>query len=153
MVEEKGQNQEVEAPVVPKKSQKETEAQKTAFELYTRDYLHLNIKGNYQIFPTKVRGVDFVGYRFFGEYTLLRKSTAINFKRKMRACRKKMENNIPPTYSEWCSFNSYKGWLGNCDSYRLSKKYIEPLIDYMQDYYEKEVKGHAEVYRGFLQCG
>ena len=119
---------------------------------YTRDYLHLNIKGNYQIFPTKVRGVDFVGYRFFGEYTLLRKSTAINFKRKMRACRKKMENNIPPTYSEWCSFNSYKGWLGNCDSYRLSKKYIEPLIDYMQDYYEKEVKGHAEVYRGFLQC-
>lgn len=120
---------------------------------YTRDYLHLNIKGNYQIFPTKVRGVDFVGYRFFGEYTLLRKSTAINFKRKMRACRKKMENNIPPTYSEWCSFNSYKGWLGNCDSYRLSKKYIEPIIDYMQDYYEKEVKGHAEVYRGFLQCG
>lgn len=120
---------------------------------YTRDYLHLNIKGNYQIFPTKVRGVDFVGYRFFGEYTLLRKSTAINFKRKMRACRKKMENNIPPTYSEWCSFNSYKGWLGNCNSYRLSKKYIEPLIDYMQDYYEKEVKGHAEVYRGFLQCG
>lgn len=120
---------------------------------YTRDYLHLNIKGNYQIFPTKVRGVDFVGYRFFGEYTLLRKSTAINFKRKMRTCRKKMENNIPPTYSEWCSFNSYKGWLGNCDSYRLSKKYIEPLIDYMQDYYEKEVKGHAEVYRGFLQCG
>lgn len=120
---------------------------------YTRDYLHLNIKGNYQIFPTKVRGVDFVGYRFFGEYTLLRKSTAINFKRKMRACRKKMENNIPPTYSEWCSFNSYKGWLGNCDSYRLFKKYLEPLIEYMQDYYEKEVKGHAEVYRGFLQCG
>ena len=119
---------------------------------YTRDYLHLNIKGNYQIFPTKVRGVDFVGYRFFGEYTLLRKSTAINFKRKMRACRKKMENNIPPTYSEWCSFNSYKGWLGNCDSYRLFKKYMEPLIEYMQDYYEKEVKGHAEVYRGFLQC-
>ena len=34
MVEEKGQNQEAEAPVVPKKSQKETEAQKTAFELY-----------------------------------------------------------------------------------------------------------------------
>lgn len=120
---------------------------------YTRDYLHLNIKGNYQIFPTKVRGVDFVGYRFFGEYTLLRKSTAINFKRKMRACRKKMENNIPPTYSEWCSFNSYKGWLRNCDSYRLSKKYIEPLIDYMQDYYEKEVKDHGEVYKCYVQCG
>lgn len=120
---------------------------------YLRDYLHLNIKGNYQIFPTKVRGVDFVGYRFFGEYTLLRKSTAINFKRKMRACRKKMENNIPPTYSEWCSFNSYKGWLGNCDSYRLSKKYIEPLIEYMQNYYEREVKDHGKVYKCYVQCG
>ena len=120
---------------------------------YTRDYLHLNIKGNYQIFPTKGRGVDFVGYRFFGEYTLLRKSTAINFKRKMRACRKKMENNIPPTYSEWCSFNSYKGWLGNCDSYRLFKKYIEPLIEYMQNYYEREVKDHGEVYKCYVQCG
>lgn len=120
---------------------------------YTRDYLHLNIKGNYQIFPTKVRGVDFVGYRFFGEYTLLRKSTAINFKRKMRACRKKMENNIPPTYSEWCSFNSYKGWLGNCDSYRLFKKYMEPLIEYMQNYYEREVKNHGEVYKCYVQCG
>lgn len=120
---------------------------------YTRDYLHLNIKGNYQIFPTKVRGVDFVGYRFFGEYTLLRKSTAINFKRKMRACRKKMENNIPPTYSEWCSFNSYKGWLGNCDSYRLFKKYMEPLIEYMQNYYEREVKDHGEVYKRYVQCG
>lgn len=120
---------------------------------YTRDYLHLNIKGNYQIFPTKVRGVDFVGYRFFGEYTLLRKSTAINFKRKMRACRKKMENNIPPTYSEWCSFNSYKGWLGNCDSYRLFKKYMEPLIEYMQNYYEREVKDYGEVYKCYVQCG
>lgn len=120
---------------------------------YTRDYLHLNIKGNYQIFPTKVRGVDSVGYRFFGEYTLLRKSTAINFKRKMRACRKKMENNIPPTYSEWCSFNSYKGWLGNCDSYRLFKKYMEPLIEYMQNYYEREVKDHGEVYKCYVQCG
>lgn len=120
---------------------------------YTREYLHLNIKGNYQIFPTKVRGVDFVGYRFFGEYTLLRKSTAINFKRKMRACRKKMENNIPPTYSEWCSFNSYKGWLGNCDSYRLFKKYMEPLIEYMQNYYEREVKDHGEVYKCYVQCG
>ena len=120
---------------------------------YTRDYLHLNIKGNYQIFPTKVRGVDFVGYRFFGEYTLLRKSTAINFKRKMRACRKKMENNIPPTYSEWCSFNSYKGWLGNCDSYRLFKKYMEPLIEYMQNYYEREVKDLGEVFKCYVQCG
>lgn len=107
---------------------------------YLKEVLHLNIKGNYQVFPSKVRGIDFVGYRFFGEYTLLRKSTALNFKRKMRAYRKKLENNEPPTFGEWCSFNSYKGWLENCDSYRLFKKYMEPLIEYMNNYYEKEVQ-------------
>ena len=37
------------------------------------------LKHNWQVFPTKVRGVDFVGYRFFGEYTLLRKSTCKTF--------------------------------------------------------------------------
>lgn len=56
---------------------------------------------------TKVRGVDFVGYRFFGEYTLLRKSTCKTFKRRMLSISSKRENNVSPTYSEWCSFNSY----------------------------------------------
>ena len=119
---------------------------------YIQENLHLNIKGNYQVFPTKVRGVDFVGYRFFGEYTLLRKSTAIIFKRKMRSCRKKMENNIPPTYGEWCSYNSYQGWLMNCDSYRLYKKYMEPLIEYMNNYYESEVKNHGEIRKRTVKC-
>ena len=119
---------------------------------YLNKNLRLSIKENYQIFPSRVRGIDFVGYRFFGEYTLLRKSTALTMKRKMRYYRKNMENDIAPTYSEWCSFNSYKGWLLNCDSYRLSKKYIEPLIEYMKTYYEREVKGHGTLYQRKLQC-
>ena len=49
---------------------------------YLNYYLRLELKGNYQIFPTRVRGVDFVGYRFFGDYTLLRKSICKNFKKK-----------------------------------------------------------------------
>lgn len=67
------------------------------------------LKHNWQVFPTKVRGVDFVGYRFFGEYTLLRKSTCKTFKRRMLSISSKRENNVSPTYSEWCSFNSYVG--------------------------------------------
>lgn len=105
------------------------------------------IKHNWQVFPSKVRGIDFVGYRFFGEYTLLRKSTCKNFKRKMIAISKKRENNMSPTYGEWCSFNSYKGWLMNCDSYRLYQKYIAPNVEYMNKYYETEVKGNAEICR------
>lgn len=106
------------------------------------------IKDNWQVFPTKVRGIDFVGYRFFGEYTLLRKSTCKTFKKKMLAISKKRENNVSPTYGEWCSFNSYKGWLKYCDSYRLFQKYVAPNVEYMQNYYLKEVKGNAEICKG-----
>lgn len=113
------------------------------------EYLAVNmkqtIKHNWQVFPSKVRGIDFVGYRFFGEYTLLRKSTCKNFKRKMLEISAKRENNVSPTYGEWCSFNSYKGWLENCDSYRLYQKYAKPNEEYMHNYYLKEVKGNAEI--------
>ena len=103
------------------------------------------LKSNWQVFPSKVRGIDFVGYRFFGEYTLLRKSTCKTFKRKMLAISAKRENNMKPTYSEWCSFNSYKGWLKWCDSYRLYQKYIAPNEENIKNYYEMEVKGNAEI--------
>lgn len=103
------------------------------------------LKHNWQVFPTKVRGIDFVGYRFFGEYTLLRKSTCKRFKKKMLSISSKRENNVSPSYSDWCSFNSYVGWLKWCDSYRLFQKYAQPNVEYMQEYYQKEVKGNAEI--------
>lgn len=34
---------------------------------------------------------------------------------------------VAVTYSEWCSFNSYVGWLQHCDSFRLYQKYVEPV--------------------------
>lgn len=103
------------------------------------------LKHNWQVFPSKVRGIDFVGYRFFGEYTLLRKSTCKRLKKRMLSISYKRENNMSPTFSEWCSFNSYVGWLKQCDSYRLYQKYVAPNVEYMHNYYLKEVKGNAEI--------
>ena len=111
------------------------------------------IKHNWQVFPSKVRGIDFVGYRFFGEYTLLRKSTCKRLKKRMLSISYKREHNISPTYSEWCSFNSYVGWLKNCDSYRLYQKYVAPNVEYMHEYYLKEVKGNAEIHKGKKYSG
>lgn len=103
--------------------------------------LNLKIKDNYQVFPSEVRGVDFVGYRMFPDYTLLRKSTTKNYKRKMTKILKKVESGVEMSYSEWCSINSYKGWLLHCDSFQLYNKYTHPLDKYEEAYYYKYMKG------------
>ena len=43
------------------------------------------------------------------------------------------------TFSQWCSINSYKGWLMYCDSYRLSQKYIVPLEPYAEKFYKEVI--------------
>lgn len=74
---------------------------------YLREQLKLEIKSNYQIFPVKSRGIDFVGYVFYHTHILLRKS----IKKAMIVKR----NNIK-------SMTSYYGWCKHCNSYNLLKK-------------------------------
>ena len=126
-------------------SKEELHKLKIEIDAYLAEHLKQVLKHNWQVFLSKVRGIDFVGYRFFGEYTLLRKSTCKTFKRKMLEFSTKRENNMSPNYSDWCSFNSYKGMLTHCDSYRLYQKYVAPNVEYMHEYYLKEVKGNAEI--------
>lgn len=107
---------------------------------YFRTHLKLRIKNNWQIFPSYVRGVDFLGYRIFGDYILLRKSTCKTMEKRMTNIRKKCDSGIQMTYSDWCSINSYKGWLIHCNSYRLLQKYIVPIQKYADDYYQQKIK-------------
>lgn len=87
-------------------------------------HLKLRVKENWQVFPTFIRGVDFLGYRCFGHFTLLRKSTAINMKRKLV----KMTRFVDITRHDLNVISSYHGWLMWCDGNRLSNKYIRPLM-------------------------
>ena len=121
-------------------SKEELHALKREIDDYFMRELRLTIKGNWQVFPSYVRGIDFVGYRVFLNYTLLRKSSCKNFKKKMVKIREKTESGQMMNYSEWCSVNSYKGWLKHCDSYRLQKKYIAPIQEDTDRYYREVVK-------------
>jgi len=58
-------------------------------------------------------------------------------------------------YSEWCSINSYKGWLKHCDSYRLTEKYIVPIQPYADEYYKtiSRQKRKRKVVRTMQQYG
>ena len=91
---------------------------------YLKSELNLDLKSNYQVFPSDIRGVDFVGYRHFYDFKLLRKTTAKNFKRKMLDLAK--ADTI--TDSGKCSIHSYAGWLNWCDSWRLKEKYLGGLL-------------------------
>ena len=114
-------------------------------EMYLRDNLELELKHNWQVFPTDARGVDFVGYRHFHGYKLLRKRTCKHFKRKMLKIKSKISKGLNLTYNEWCSANAYKGWLIWCDSFRLTQKYIVPIQSALDNYYLNTIKRKAMI--------
>lgn len=112
-------------------------------DIYLSDLLGLEIKKNWQVFPTAVRGVDFIGYRFFFGFKLLRKKTYKRFKRTMVKIRQKWESGSRINYREWCSVNSYVGWLKWCDAFRLSLKYLMPVLPAAADYFDNVIKRKA----------
>ena len=111
---------------------------------YLLSNLDLELKSDWQVFPTKVRGIDFVGYRHFVDYVLLRKSTAKNMKCKLRKLLKKCVRGGKLTHGEWCSVNSYKGWLVWANCYNLHMKYLAPLEYYCDNYYREVIKNESE---------
>ena len=79
---------------------------------YLNVNLKLELKSNYQIFSVEARGIDFVGYKSFHDFILLRKSIKNKFIKMLRF----NKNNK--------SISSYYGWFKYCDSYKLMNKYI-----------------------------
>lgn len=98
----------------------------TEIQEYLSSNLKLSIKGNYQVFPVDKRGIDFLGYRFFHGYTLLRKSIAKRFKDKvLRIVRNHKMLDVDQVVN---GIMSYWGWIkyGNC--LNLVKKYMNDDI-------------------------
>lgn len=79
---------------------------------YMTTELKLSIKENYQVFPVKARGIDFVGYKFYHTHILLRKSIKQNFARML------VKNRNPK------SIASYNGWTSHCNSKNLINKLL-----------------------------
>lgn len=87
---------------------------------YLRDELHLTPKDNWQLFRVDDRGVDFVGYRIFRDYILIRKRTSLRISRKSR----KIKKNIIFYIKHAAAIISYNGWLEYCNSHNFKKIYI-----------------------------
>jgi len=94
-------------------------------ETYLNQKLNLRLKENWQVFPVEKRGIDFLGYRFFPKYTLLRKSTALQFKRKMAAIKK---GNPKDPVSIASTVMSYWGWMKHANCLNLWHAHADEKI-------------------------
>ena len=88
--------------------------------------LKLEIKNNWQVFPVNIRGIDFLGYRFFRGYTLLRKGIAVRYKRKMAAIR---SGKPMPAASIVSGAASYEGWMAHANCFNLKKHQHDAAVD------------------------
>lgn len=85
---------------------------------YLNENLKLEVKGNYQVFEVEVRGIDFVGYRFFRRFTLMRKSIKKSMARKAARLRKKKLDAQKMKHA----MASHTGWAKYCNSKNLLRK-------------------------------
>jgi len=90
--------------------------------VYLKNELGLDLKSNWQVFPIKSRGLDFLGYVYHPGHTKLRARNFLALSRnaaKIRKLRKKREH-IP--YNLAAGFISRIGQLKHCNSFNLGKK-------------------------------
>jgi len=95
-------------------------------EHYMADRIKLQMKGNWQVFPVDVRGVDVVGFRFFRTHTLLRRSIADGLKKKTRQIERNWEEMAPSKVVN--GLMSYHGWMKQADCSGLRRSYMTPHI-------------------------
>ncbi|MFZ4705466.1 MAG: reverse transcriptase domain-containing protein [Bacteroidales bacterium] len=90
---------------------------------FMQSELSLTLKSNYQVFPTKIRGIDFLGYRFYPTHTLLRKSIKVRFCRRAALLNKLTTITRESYRQQMCSWS---GWTKHCNSSNLMLKVLKP---------------------------
>lgn len=90
----------------------------------------LEVKGNWFIAPVDdmVRGIDWLGYRIFREYTLLKTATKNRIKRKCAEIRAKLDAGGVLDEHDVGTLASYKGILQWGDCWRLADQTIYTII-------------------------
>lgn len=96
-------------------------------EAFLNRRLGLRLKENWQVFPVKSRGIDFVGYRFFRHHTTMRRRNFLKFTRQCRRVAKKLRDKRKIPFHTAAGLLSRAGQLKHCDSHAIRVKYIDPI--------------------------
>ena len=102
---------------------------------YLNNNLGLEMKDNWQLYLFDYvdkngfhhgRDLDFMGFRFFRDRTIIRKSILFRIRQKAIKISKKDK----PSIYDCKQMLSYYGWLKHSDSYMYYLKYIQPIINF-----------------------
>jgi len=102
---------------------------RTEIEIYLNQQLKLQLKSNWQVIHVDKEGVDFLGYRFFHDYTILRKSIKKRFVNTMKRINKRYDT-LPFT-QVINSMMSYYGWFKYSNCKNLQNKYFNKEISWI----------------------
>lgn len=120
--------------VILHSSKEELHIQRQKIQEYLQNELHLSLKENWQIFPVDKRGIDFVGYRHFHQFRLMRKKICTRAKRAIRSfCKDENLHN-------WIVCMSYYGWICSSNSFYFLKRNFLPAFDVINNYYNKYIR-------------
>lgn len=126
-----------------------------AIEKYLNENLGLELKDNWQVFlfdyadkdgSRKGRDLDFMGFRFYRDRTVLRKTLLLKATRKARRLSKKPRRTVYDARQ----MLSYLGWIDCTDTYNLYKKRIKPYVNFQklkraESYYFRRTQNVEEI--------
>lgn len=118
-------------------------------EKYLSDRLGLQLKENWQVFLFDYvkrdgshvgRDLDFMGFRFFRDRTILRKS--IMLKAALKAGR--MARKPAKTVHDCRQMLSYLGWIDSTQTYTMYKERIKPKVNFQ--YCKRRVSAYSKIH-------
>ena len=105
----------------------------------------LLLKGNWQLFRTDSRPLDFLGYRFYRGYTTLRRSNFLRIRRRLKKISKKQEIDV----KDASAVISYRGYLKHANSYKYQQKYVRNIVNInkCKEVVRNESRKYSQTYR------
>lgn len=113
---------------------KDLHSKKDRIQVFLKEHLGLEIKDNWQIFrfdyvdngKHKGRFLDYMGFRFYCDRTIIRKTIMLKATRKAKKLSKKEELTI----YDMRQMMSYLGWIDCTNTYGMYLNHIKPYIDF-----------------------
>lgn len=121
--------------VVFGKNKKELHRMQIAIEAFLGDELNLQMKGNWQVFrfdyierktgQRKGRPLDFMGFQFYHDKTIMRETIMLSCTRKVNRVAKK--DRI--TWYDATAILSYMGYITHTDTYEMYLERVKPYVN------------------------